>query len=400
MDVVFLVYNADNKGAVMSSTRRQAEYLAEQGHGVTLISNQATSWSGVKTLTVETPQSRSRRMLDYFANVVSNRLPRMLQSIDCRTIIPFAGIGAAALKEIAKLIRQKTCDRIVICQHPCIFGLQSVRSLVPIVLVAHGDIFSHPWNAFSLPLTMMYRRAARRAYRESDGVISVSSALADRAISLGANARSVHVIPNGIDPSEIGWHTSMNASSTASVGRPLKLFSVGRLAPEKAVDVLLQAFALLPRGEFILDIVGDGQQKADLIALSRKLNLEPFVIFHGSKPRSELGSFYRDADLVCLPSLSEAQPVVTLEALVAGKPMVASRVGGVPDSVKDGFNGRLVKPNDPRELAEAVLELANNPAIREQMGLNARLRLEEFSWSKILKRFESALETAKASHQN
>ncbi len=237
---------------------------------------------------------------------------------------------------------------------------------------------------------LMYRRAARSAYRNAACVVSVSSALAQRAISTGADAASVCVVPNGIDPSEIGWDASFDTERWPRHG-PLKLLFVGRLVAEKAIDVLLRAVAKLPRSEFVVDIVGDGERKNDLMALSRKLKINESVTFHGNRKRSALGSFYRDSDIVCLPSLSEAQPVVTLEAMVAGKPVIASRVGGVPDSVQHDFNGMLVNPNNADELADAIRKLADNAPLRERMGMQARSRLSEFAWPQILLRFESAI---------
>ncbi len=119
MNIVFVIYNADVVGAVMSSTRREAEFLAERGHRVILLSNRDPAWSGVEYREVQTPHGWAHRQLDYLANGFSRRLPHGMGALDCRTVIPFVDLGAAAAQLVAALIGEGACDRVVICQHPC-----------------------------------------------------------------------------------------------------------------------------------------------------------------------------------------------------------------------------------------------------------------------------------------
>lgn len=155
--------------------------------------------------------------------------------------------------------------------------------------------------------------------------------------------------------------------------RPL-LVSVGRLKAPKDFITLVRALALLPAGCCDALIVGDGPDRPELEAELRKLGIEDRVRLAGQ--RDDVRTLLADADLFALSSVSEGLPVSVLEAMAAELPVVASRVGGVPELVVDGENGFLVPPRDPRELAVALKRLVDDGDLRRHLGAVGRVRAE------------------------
>ncbi len=145
-----------------------------------------------------------------------------------------------------------------------------------------------------------------------------------------------------------------------------RILFVGRLSPEKGVDVLLHALALIRdhhQSEIKSIIAGDGPQRARLEDLARELNLSR-VSFVGFVPNGpELVRLYQEADVLVVPSRAEAFGAVIAEGMACGLPVIASNVGGIPGIVKHGINGLLVPPNSPEQLAGAILNVVNNPEI-------------------------------------
>jgi glycosyltransferase involved in cell wall biosynthesis len=165
--------------------------------------------------------------------------------------------------------------------------------------------------------------------------------------------------------------------------------SVGRLAPEKGYDVLLHALQALPDVTAVL--VGDGPDRERLERLTHELGLESRLIMPGwqTDPRPWLPTF----DVFVLPSRLEALPLAIIEAMLASRPVVASRVGGVPEVVLDERTGLLVRPADPDSLAGALRRLLESPDRREHMGrAGRRLARQEFSAGRMVRSFESLYE--------
>jgi glycosyltransferase involved in cell wall biosynthesis len=146
------------------------------------------------------------------------------------------------------------------------------------------------------------------------------------------------------------------------------LGAVGRLDPQKGFDVLLEALVALPGVRLVL--VGEGRSRSDLQARARVLGVAGRVTFAGwsEDVRSHLAGF----DVVVLPSRSEGFPLTIVEAMLAGLPVVATRVGSVAEAVRDGETGLLVGKDDPRALAAALRRLVDDRGLRHRMGACAR----------------------------
>ena len=196
-------------------------------------------------------------------------------------------------------------------------------------------------------------RLARPLIRRARVVVAASGFLADDARRLGA--RSVRVIPNGLVlPTGLG-----------EPEEPPHLLYVGRLSEEKGILELVEATRGLRRV-----VVGDGPLRGRV----------PDAV--GFVPPGELGPYYARAAVVCVPSRREGYGVVAREAMAHGRPVVATRAGGLADAVEDGVTGLLVPPRDVAALRTALERLLGDAALRSELGTNARRVAEEtYSWA-------------------
>ena len=152
------------------------------------------------------------------------------------------------------------------------------------------------------------------------------------------------------------------------------LVFVGRLAPVKGLRVLLEALGQLPDPNVRLTIVGDGSERATLEAMAAPLGER--VRFTGYLSQEEVAEILTTANAFVLPSFAEGVPVVLMEAMAAGLPVMATRITGVPELVEDGVSGHLVTPGDPAALARAITELADLPDGGMAMGQAGRAMVQ------------------------
>jgi glycosyltransferase involved in cell wall biosynthesis len=183
----------------------------------------------------------------------------------------------------------------------------------------------------------------------------------------------LEVVPCGIDTGALAYVPQRPA------GGPLRILTVGRLVPGKGHAVLLEALASL-RDQGIqtaATFVGGGPEREPLERLAEELRLD--VRFAGAVGQDELGAFYENAQLFCLPTFAEGLGVVLLEAMGHGLAVVSTRVMGVPEVVDDGETGLLVLPGRTDLLADAIARLGAASDLRERMGLAGRRKVvEEF----------------------
>jgi glycosyltransferase involved in cell wall biosynthesis len=212
----------------------------------------------------------------------------------------------------------------------------------------------------------------------SDGFIGVAQAHgAYLAAAEGCPARKVFVIPNGVDV-EAFQPSAPDEGLRAALGlppqAPLALI-VAALRPEKNHELFLQAAARvtrqLPEARFLL--VGDGPRRSTLEELSRSLGIQDRVLFLGT--RSDVAQLLSIADVLVLSSHMEANPVSILEALACGKPVVAPRVGSIPETIEDGMNGYLFPAGDEAQLAARLGHLLECPEQARRMGAIGRERV-------------------------
>ncbi|MFZ2491710.1 MAG: glycosyltransferase family 4 protein [Thermoanaerobaculia bacterium] len=350
---------AGGEGSVARAALRQASELAG-AFAVHVISDSfPTAGEGPFERVVIAP--REFRFLRRFAHVPNEiSFARAARAALERTRPDFVVTHAHAVALLAALpLRQRTGARFA--------------------LVTHGDIFDRPEGMYDSRLAAFYRYVTPRAYRAADLVVALSPYMADFAVAGGA--RRVEVVPNGIDGRELGLAGTTTTHAGAQEG-PLRLLYVGRLSVEKGVEHLLAACELLSnRGvAYSLTLVGAGPR---LEPLRRAAAAHPEIRFLPARERAELGAIYSSADLVCIPSLSEALPGVALEALVAGTPVLATDTGGNRFIVVDGENGVLVQPGSAVAIADAIEALARDRGRLQRLARNSVASAERFRWDVV-----------------
>ena len=210
------------------------------------------------------------------------------------------------------------------------------------------------------------------------------------ATELRAPPAKTHIVYGGADPAR--YHPD------PAIRRSGVLF-VGRLTPHKGVDVLIRA---LPDGAELTVVGSEGHDRElperNYPALLRSLAAGRRVTFLGAVDDDDLPRLYRSAAVLVLPSVartcygrqiavSELLGLVALEAMASGTPVIASRIGGLPEVVVDGVTGYLVEPGDESALRDRLRELLSDPQTAARMGRNARDRVvEEFTWDRCAER--------------
>jgi glycosyltransferase involved in cell wall biosynthesis len=229
--------------------------------------------------------------------------------------------------------------------------------------------------------TRMLRLQAA-AYRLAHGIVANSHAAAEAVARDGVPWTRIRIVPNGID---IGVY------ARAPLATPRRVVTtVANLRPIKGHDTLLQAAAAVvsARPDVVFQFAGDGPRRSALEARARSLGIERQVRFLGQC--SDVAGLLRSSDLFVLPSLMEAFPNALMEAMATGLPVVATKVGGIPELVEHDRNGLLVPPGRPDELAAAILALLENPARADQLASAARRTVEQrYSFDQMVQAIES-----------
>lgn len=279
------------------------------------------------------------------------------------------------------------------------WGVRFAARGLPRVFTNHSSGFlrrmKRPWRRnFQMPLMLGL----------ADTILTPSTELLEKSVEARYPRERIHYIPNGVNTVDFAPGPRDPALMAAYGLDPRDAVVVvpRRLDPKNGVDILVRAVAeakdALPRLKVLL--VGDGEQKPELLALSEKLGVRDRVIFCGSQPRLAMPPHLRLADVAALPSRAEAVSLAGLEAMACGLPVLGSRVGGIPEFVFDGINGRLFPVEDHRRLGEILVETFSNAASIPEMGARARQGVtENFSWKRCAARTLQAYASTLAARQ-
>jgi glycosyltransferase involved in cell wall biosynthesis len=244
----------------------------------------------------------------------------------------------------------------------------------------------HVLDGYFSPLTQrLFVEAERRLARRTNVLLTISPLVRDSLLDLGiGRVEQYRVIPLGIDLGPYLIPAARRGDLRAELGlapdAPL-VGMLGRLVPIKDGTTMIDAIARTPGVH--LAIVGDGESRPELTRAVAARSVEGRVHFTGW--RSDVASVLADVDVVGLTSRNEGTPVALIEALAAATPVVATRVGGVPDVVDDHVTGLLVPPGDPRALSRALAQLLADPQMRRRFGTEGRARMvARFSATRLL----------------
>jgi glycosyltransferase involved in cell wall biosynthesis len=259
-----------------------------------------------------------------------------------------------------------------------------------VVRTVHG--LREPFDGMPAIKMNFYEAIERTVHRSCvDSIIGVSSQIESKYKSEGQVSR-VTCIRNGIDLDGKSiqtdrWRTRKELgidSETCVIG------TVGRLTPVKGIPYLLEAARILLRqgANVKVLVVGDGSIRLDLMAQTHSLGIAYNVVFLGH--REDTDALLQALDIFVLSSLSEGIPMALLEAMAASRAVVASRVGGIPEIIEDGFEGYLVEPMDTDNLVERCRRLIESPDVARKMGERGRKRVErDFSATAMADRVAS-----------
>ncbi|MEX0621758.1 MAG: glycosyltransferase family 4 protein [Candidatus Woykebacteria bacterium] len=213
----------------------------------------------------------------------------------------------------------------------------------------------------------------------ADRVITVSNFIKHHLINTGLSTKKISQIYHGVDTHKFNGGTASQALKTSlgiKNGEKI-LMSVSRLYPIKGINFAIEALKLVLKGRNNIKIVfvGEGPYKDEYKNLAVKLGVEDNVLFLGRhKNVEELLSL---ADIFCLPSLMESLSFAILEAMSKGKPVVATKVGGIPEVVSDKETGLLVSSGNTKELAEAINKLLGDPELARRLSRNGKERVKD-----------------------
>ncbi len=260
------------------------------------------------------------------------------------------------------------------------------QSGLPVCLTARGsDVTQIP--AFRSP-----RRLIREALKTADGLIAVADALKHGMVDLGAPARDITTIRNGVDLEVFSPEAEDALKKQLGVGGPL-LLSVGHLIERKGHDKVISA--LKDRPDTTLLIIGEGPQRVMLESYANELGVADRVRFIGSVPHEELRTYYGAADALVLASSREGCANVLLEALACGTPCVATPVGGSPEIIDQPEAGQLAASESAADVADAIVALLKAPPSRNAVRA---LAVKRHGWAPVAEQVERVWHRA-ASHR-
>jgi D-inositol-3-phosphate glycosyltransferase len=231
-----------------------------------------------------------------------------------------------------------------------------------------------------------------RLAREVDRIIAASDVERAELVSQhGARFARVAVVPCGVDTDLFRPGCAADARRALALDAAPILLYVGRIAPIKGLEMLLEAVGRLrARGRAVrlLVIGGDADDAVDghqayVRGLTCRLNLCDDVSFLGPQPQAALRAFYVAADVTVMPSYYESFGMVALEAMACGSPVIASRVGGLATTVRDGFTGFLVPEGDAAALAERIDAVLGDPGRRARLGAEGVRWAARHRWSRV-----------------
>ena len=249
---------------------------------------------------------------------------------------------------------------------------------VPLVITEHTEASWQDWRA---------RWVSRWVYRRAEHVIAVSTPIRRRLIERDSvHPDLITIIPNAVVPAP---EPPADAQLPAELRERPLVGVVARLQPEKGVANFLKAAARVapqfPEAHFV--VAGDGPLRQELAALAEDLGLGKRVHFLGF--RSDASALMKSLDVLVVPSLTEGSPLVILEAMAAGVPVVASAVGGIPDQIRHDKEGLLVSPGDTDALGDALLALLRDPDRARRLGEAGRRRAtSRFSHATMVRQIE------------
>ncbi|WP_425806330.1 glycosyltransferase [Desulfitobacterium sp. Sab5] len=265
------------------------------------------------------------------------------------------------------------------------FGfLGAICSVHPFIISAWGsDIFSFPKQS------LFHRLLLKWILGKADYLCSTSHIMAKEMDCYIKVSQKIEVIPFGVDIDQFSPQENLGSTSSRKV-----IFGVAKyLQPVYGLDILFESFARLNKlrpGQALLKIAGDGPELFRLKSLAARLGIDQYVEWLGAMPNSKIAQFYRDLDVVVVPSRQESFGVTAVEGSACARPIIASRVGGLPEVVIDRETGIMVEKENVSELTQAMKYFMDHPEERVRMGQAGReFVLRNYAWKENVTQMEN-----------
>lgn len=288
---------------------------------------------------------------------------------------------------------------IITTQDPFLAGLVGYwlkrRFHIPLNIQIHGDSLDNKYWIQESIKNYFFNKLGKWIVKRADTVRVVGSVLESKITGYGIPQDRIWLIPVPVNMTELDTFSPIEVNKLRQKyllpGGTLILYA-GALAKVKNIPSLLESMSIVVRKHpsTRLLICGDGEERVNLEALSRKLGLTNHVTFLGNIPHDYLPNYYHACDFFILPSDSEGLGRVLIEAAVARKALIATDISGPRDIVRDGRNGFLVPPRNSEALAEKMMLLIENSELTRRMGEEAHRHVtENFNPDKIVERLSS-----------
>ena len=315
-------------------------------------------------------------------------VPEKIKTIEGKIQVPFFFLSQ--LFNTIKLIRKEKID--VINSHwllpqGLVGAINKKIFKIPHISTGHGS------DVHLIKKSKIFSIFCSFVLHNSDKVTANSSYTKNIILSIDDRVKNkLEIVPMGVDINRFKPEDNTNLKEVLEA--EYLILSVGRLVDWKGTKYLIIAMKKIIR-EFPnarLIIGGTGPEKEKLEKLTEELNLKKNVVFRGYIENMVLSKYYASSDIFVLPSinlngLTEALGVVLLEAMACGTPAIGTNVGGVPDIIKDGYNGFLVEQKNPEQIAEKVLELLDDEELRVRFSKNALETAKKYDWDVIGKHY-------------
>ncbi len=351
-------YDFSVPGGVVKHIYYLARHFREMGHDVKVIA----------------PCSREDSPLSEYLVKVSS----LVVGIPSAGSVARVSVSPLVYRKAKKILEEENFD-VVHIHEP-------LTPMLPVAVLRHSKTLNigtfHAYRPDPHPVLEYSDVLLRRLANKLDGRIAVSMAAKDYISRYFPG--DYRIIPNGVDLDF--FQSRAKPIERFCDGRPNVLF-VGRLEKRKGFGFLLDAFKIVraevPQARLLVVGAFDDDDKKPFVEYVRRNRIHG-VRFIGRVPEEELPRYYHTCDVFCAPSLGyESFGMVLVEAMAAGKPVVASAIPGYTEVVKSGAEGLLVPPGDSQALARAIIHLLNNPQLREWMGGMGRRKAARYSWRQI-----------------
>ena len=373
-------------GGVSKVMRSISKELARRGHFVVVYTTNAFDPKRKFIIRYKTKYIIDNVVVYYFNNTIqTNKLYLSITLIDhlCKNLANF---------DILHLHSWRQIHDFVACNY-------AIREHIPYVFQPHGSLAKVGVGFFAkrlLDLTLGLK-LLKRILKKASKVIALTRVEADQCRSMGVPEEKIAIIPNGIDLSEYAELPPKGAFKRKfNIPEDKKIILyLGRIHKTKGIDFLVRAYAYLTRKmnfkDAVLIIAGpDDGYLSEIKSLVQGLSISNSVLFTGPLYGEDKLAAYVDSEVYVLPSRYEMFPMAVLEAYACGKPVVASKVGGLKDLVINGETGFLIEVGSVDQLAKAILFLLNNINEAEEMGLRGKqLVKNKFSIEAVIGKLEA-----------